>query len=79
MSAVGGTLLVITRGRDPSDPAGTIHTGVDLCRPDVVRSSAPVWARTSKSGRGFYVRMNNSRREMPDDELPTYLFDRWPD
>ncbi len=42
------------------------------------RSSRPVWARTSKEPRVFFVRMNNSSRAMPDDELRVLLRDRWP-
>jgi len=54
------------------------HNGVDLCRVDVSRSSQPVWASTSKSVRVFFVRMNNSSRAMPDDELAAYCADHWP-
>ncbi len=53
--------------------------GVELCRLDVAAASRPIWARTSKAERLFFVRMNNSSRVMPDDELPSYLTDRWPD
>lgn len=53
------------------------HNGVDLCRVDVSRSSQPVWASTSKGTRVFFVRMNNSSRAMPDDELAAYCADRW--
>jgi hypothetical protein len=55
------------------------HAGVELCRLDVARSSRPVWAKTSKADRLFFVRMNNSSRPMPPDELDAYLADRWPD
>jgi len=34
---------------------------------DVARSS--VWTKTSKKDRVFYVRMNNSTRELPDADL----------
>ena len=34
---------------------------------DVARSS--VWTKTSKKDRMFYVRMNNSTRELPDADL----------
>ncbi|MGI8421718.1 MAG: AlbA family DNA-binding domain-containing protein, partial [Gaiellaceae bacterium] len=54
------------------------HAGVELCRLDVARSSQPIWAKTSKDERVFFVRMNNSSRPMPEDELDAYLADRWP-
>lgn len=55
------------------------HDGFELCRLDVPASSRPTWAKTSKAERLFFVRMNNSSRVMPDDELQVYLGDRWPD
>ena len=54
------------------------HSGVDLCRVDVPASSRPTWTKTSAKPRVFFVRMNNSTRVMPDNELPAYLADRWP-
>jgi type I restriction enzyme R subunit len=54
------------------------HAGFDLCRLDVARSSVPVWAKTSKAERVFYIRLNNSSREMPEGELGRYIADRWP-
>jgi type I restriction enzyme, R subunit len=55
------------------------HDNVEICRLDVASSSRPVWAKMSKRKRMFYVRMNNSSREMPREELDTYLADRWPE
>jgi type I restriction enzyme R subunit len=55
------------------------HAGVEICRLDVAKSSRPVWAKMSKDDRVFFVRMNNSSREMPANELDAYLADRWPD
>ena len=54
------------------------HSGTDLCRVDVPASSRPTWTKTSKMSRVFFVRMNNTTRVMPEDELPSYLTDRWP-
>jgi type I restriction enzyme R subunit len=54
------------------------YGGIELCRLDVAKSSRPVWARTSKRARVLFVRMNNSSREMPAEELDDYLVDRWP-
>jgi type I restriction enzyme R subunit len=55
------------------------HAGIDICRLDVARSSRPVWAKTSKDDRVFFVRMNNLSRPMPPEELEAYLADRWPE
>lgn len=55
-----------------------IHCGHELCRLDVARSSTPVWAKTSKEDRVFFVRMNNSTRPLPEAERDNYLTDRWP-
>ena len=55
-----------------------LRGGKEICRLDVARSSQPVWATTSQKERVFFVRMNNSTRELPDDELDEYLTDRWP-
>ncbi len=56
-----------------------VHDGHEICRLDVARSSQPVWARTSKDERVFFVRMNNSTRPRPEAEVPAYLADRWPE
>ena len=71
-NALGAAAVARTRARIVG------HSGVDLCRLDVAKSSLPVWAKTSKAERVFYVRLNNSSREMPDAELSHYLADRWP-
>jgi type I restriction enzyme R subunit len=71
-NALGTAAVARTRARIVE------HAGFDLCRLDVARSSVPVWAKTTKAERVFYVRLNNSSREMPDDELSRYLADRWP-
>jgi len=42
---------------------------------DVARFS--VWTKTSKKDRMFYVRMNNSTRELPDADLAEYVADHW--
>ena len=54
-----------------------VHDGRETCRVDVARSSQPVWAKTSKDDRVFFVRMNNSTRALPEAELPSYVTDRW--
>ena len=54
-----------------------LHDGHEICRLDVARSSRPVWAKTSKEERVFFVRMNNSTRPLPEGELDSYIADRW--
>lgn len=56
-----------------------LHEGLEVCRVDVNRSARPVWAKTSKEDRGFFIRMNNSTRPLPENELAAYVADRWPD
>jgi type I restriction enzyme, R subunit len=72
-NAVGHAAVMRTRARI------TVHDGQEICRVDVARSSQPVWARTSKQSRVFFVRMNNSTRALPEEELAGYLNDRWPE
>jgi type I restriction enzyme R subunit len=71
-NAVGHAAVMRTRARI------TIHEGHEICRLDEARSSQPVWAKTSKQSRVFFVRMNNSSRALPEEELRGYLNDRWP-
>jgi type I restriction enzyme R subunit len=70
--AVGHAAVMRTRARV------TIHKGHEICRIDVARSSQPVWAKTSKQARVFFVRMNNTTRALPEEEQAGYLNDRWP-
>jgi type I restriction enzyme R subunit len=56
----------------------SVHDNHDVCRIDVAPSSRPVWASTSKQDRVFFVRMNNSTRPLPEDEVVAYTADRWP-
>jgi type I restriction enzyme R subunit len=71
-NAIGHAAVMRTRARI------TVHDGHEICRLDVGRSPKPVWAKTSKGDRVFFVRMNNSTRAMPDLELGAYLHERWP-
>ena len=72
-NAIGHAAVMRTRARI------ALHDGKDICRLDVARSSQPVWAVTSQKERVFFVRMNNSTRELPEGELDKYMADRWPD
>jgi type I restriction enzyme, R subunit len=71
-NAVGHAAVMRTRARI------AIHHGHEICRVDVGRSSQPVWAKTSKQARLFFVRMNNTTPVLPEEELADYLNDRWP-
>jgi type I restriction enzyme R subunit len=71
--ALGAAAVMRTRARVVT------HADLEICRLDVASSSRPVWAKTSKGGGVFFVRMNNSSRPMPPEELEAYLVDRWPD
>jgi len=72
-TAVGHAAVMRSRARI------AVHDGHEICCLDVARSSRPVWARTSKENRVFFVRMNNSTRPLPDGELDSYIADRWPE
>jgi type I restriction enzyme, R subunit len=71
-NAFGHAAVMRTRARI------VIHDGHEICRLDVAQSSQPVWAKTSKGDRVFFVRMNNSTRKLPEAEIQTYVADRWP-
>ena len=71
INALGHTPVTRTRARI------AIHVDQEVCRLDVAASPEPVWARTSKDDRVFFVRMNNSTRPLPDDECAAYLASRW--
>jgi type I restriction enzyme R subunit len=49
----------------------------EVCRIDVARSSVPVIARMSDGREVFWVRMNNSTRELPEVEVEEYVQDHW--
>ena len=49
----------------------------EVCRIDAARSSAPVIARMSDGREAFWVRMNNSTRELPEVEVEEYVHDHW--
>lgn len=70
IGALGHTAVTRTRARI------AVHDGREICRLDVARSAAPVWAKTSKQERVFYRRMNNSTRALPEPEVQTYLLGR---
>ena len=68
--AHGHTAVMNTRARID------VHDGTEICRIDAAQPSDPVGAKTSKEPRVFYVRMNNSTRVMPDDEIVRHMLGR---
>jgi type I restriction enzyme R subunit len=72
-NALGAAAVMRTRARVIT------HAGAEICRLDVAKSSRPVWAKTSKDDRVFFVRMNNSSRPLPPEEFDAYLGDHWPE
>jgi HsdR family type I site-specific deoxyribonuclease len=71
VNALGHPPVTRTRARI------TNAVGRDVCRVDVAASPLPVWAKTSKGDRVFFVRLNNSTRALPDSEIDTYLAQRF--
>ena len=51
--------------------------GEEVCRVDVAHSSIPVTAQMSDGREAFWVRMNNSTRELPETDVETYVRDHW--
>ncbi len=72
INALGHPPVTRTRARI------TVHDDNEICRVDVAAFTQPVWAKTSKAERTFYVRVNNSTRAIPDDEVDAYITHRWP-
>ena len=70
INALGHTPVMRTRARI------AVHDGKrDLPRRRR-RLPAPVWAKTSKGDRVFFVRMNNSTRALPEGDVQAYLNQR---
>src|SRR4051812_6344162 len=66
VNAIGHAAVMRTRARiDQVD-------GERVCRIDIARSSAPVIAGMSDGREAFWVRMNNSTRELPESEVEEY-------
>lgn len=53
--------------------------GVEICRIDVARSSVPVRAKMSDKDDVFWVRMNNTTREWPEEAIDQYARGHWGD
>lgn len=70
INAIGHNPTTLVRARI------VVHQGKEICRVDVGRSAEGVWAKTSKGNRVFFVRMNNSTRQWPDDDMAEYLLGR---
>ncbi len=67
IGALGPVPVTRTRARI------VVHDGNEICRVDVASCPDPVWARTSKQDRVFFVRMNNSTRALSEDEVDVYV------
>jgi type I restriction enzyme R subunit len=63
INTLGYTPVTFTRARIDT------FEGQKICRVDVAASPAPVRARTSKAADVLFVRMNNSTRSLPDNEI----------
>jgi type I restriction enzyme R subunit len=70
-NALGHSAVIRTRARI------VVYDEYEIARLDVGRSSRPVWVKASSADRAFFVRMNNSTRVLPDEEMEAYLADRW--
>jgi type I restriction enzyme R subunit len=56
------------------------YRGQEICRVDVAPGNAPVWAKTTKNPRAFFVRMNNSTRDVTlesEEAVEEYVAQRW--
>jgi type I restriction enzyme R subunit len=56
------------------------YRGVEICRVDVAPSRTPVWAKTSKKDRAFFVRVNNSTYDISlesEEAVDQYIADHW--
>lgn len=53
-----------------------VHQGKEICRVDVGSYPEGAWATTSKGDRVFFVRVNNSTRQWPEDDVAAYLAGR---
>ncbi len=51
--------------------------GVQVCRLDVPASSRPIWTTFKKKERVLFERRNNSTREVPPDEVDTFIAERF--
>ena len=71
ISSLGHTPVSRTRARIVR------HQNIEICRIDVAFSPIPVRAKTSKADGVFFVRMNNSTRALPEDDVAAYTQVRW--
>ncbi len=67
INALGPVPVTRTRARI------VVHEGTEICRVDVAQSPDPVWTKTSKQDRVFFVRMNNSTRALPEQEVERFV------
>ena len=48
-----------------------------VCLVDVKASSKPIYAKTTKGDHCFYVRVNNTTRQLDGPDLPSYIDEHW--
>ena len=70
INAIGHNPVTLVRARI------VVHEGKEICRVDVGSFSAGTWAKISKGERVFFVRVNNSTRAWPEDDVAGYLANR---
>jgi type I restriction enzyme, R subunit len=71
INALGAPAVMRTRARVVN------YQDEELCRLDVGRSTRPVTAKTSKDPHVFFVRMNNSSRQVGESERDEYIAQHW--
>ena len=49
----------------------------DICRIDIPASSRPMWVKKKKGTNALYQRRNNSTRQVPADEIKTFITERF--
>ena len=49
----------------------------DICRIDIPASSRPIWVKNKKGTNALYQRRNNSTRQVPADEIKTFIIERF--
>jgi type I restriction enzyme R subunit len=73
INALGHNPVTLLRARI------VVHEEKQICRVDVGRFGGGAWAKTSKDQRVFFVRVNNTTRAWPEDEVASYLAQRTTD
>jgi type I restriction enzyme R subunit len=70
ISALGHNPVTFVRARI------VVHEGKEICRVDVGAMKDGIWAKTSKEQSVFFVRVNNTTRAWPADDVASYVAQR---